>query len=50
MLIINLKNALKKLPVNQISYIDETFKIALNFMKQNNLSNLLMVRFQKSLF
>ena len=44
------KKCFEKITSKSNKYIDETFKIALNFMKQNNLSNLLMVLFQKSLF
>ena len=44
------KKCFEKITSKSNDYINETFKIALNFMKQNNLSNLLMVLFPKSLF
>ena len=44
------KKCFEKITSKSNKYIDETFKIALNFMKQNNLSNLSMVLFPKSLF
>ena len=44
------KKCFEKISSKSNNYIDETFKIALNFISKIIYQNLLMVQFQKSLF